>query len=131
MARVLIVDDNSSVLHSLGYFLQATGHTVVLANNGSAGLCRAVQAGVDLVLLDIEMPDISGIAVCRAIKSNSALRSLPVVMMTGRFVPEIVNSAMASGAALVLAKPFDLEELSATIARFVPASVASEAVALA
>ena len=129
MARVLIVDDNSSVLHSLGYFLQATGHTVELASNGSAGLCRAVQPGVDLVLLDIEMPDISGIAVCRAIKSNPALRRLPVVMMTGRFMQEIVNSAMAAGAALVMSKPFDLEELSATIARFVPARIPSEAMA--
>ena len=125
MARVLIVDDNASVLHSLGYFLQATGHTVDLANNGSTGLCRAIQPGIDLVLLDIEMPDISGIAVCRAIKSNPALRDLPVVLMTGRTVPEIVNAAMAAGAALVMSKPFDLQELSATIARFVAAPLAA------
>jgi CheY-like chemotaxis protein len=129
MARVLIVDDNASVLHSLGYFLQATGHTVGLANNGSTGLCRALQSELDLVLLDIEMPDISGIAVCRAMKSNPALRDLPVVMMTGRPVPEIVNAAMAAGAALVLSKPFDLQELSATIARFVPAPLAARELA--
>jgi len=125
MARVLIVDDNASVLHSLGYFLQATGHTVDLANNGSTGLCRAIQSGIDIVLLDIEMPDISGIAVCRAIKSNPALRELPIVLMTGRTVPEIVHGAMAAGAALVMAKPFDLQELSATIARFVAAPLAA------
>jgi two-component system, OmpR family, response regulator ArlR len=122
MARVLIVDDNASVLHSLGYYLQATGHTVDLANNGSTGLCRAIQSGIEIVLLDIEMPDISGIAVCRAIKSNPALRELPVILMTGRTVPEIINAAMAAGAALVMAKPFDLQELSATIARFVAAT---------
>jgi CheY-like chemotaxis protein len=121
MARVLIVDDNASVLHSLGYYLQSAGHTVELATNGSAALCRAVQPGVDLVLLDIEMPDISGIAVCRAIKSNPALRNLPIVMMTGRAIQEIITGALAAGAALVMAKPFDLAELSRAVARFVPA----------
>jgi DNA-binding response OmpR family regulator len=131
MARILIVDDNASVLQALGYFLELSGHQVELANNGSKALCRALQPGIDLILLDIEMPDVSGIAVCRAIRSNPALRGLPVVMMTGRATSEIVASAMGAGAALVLAKPFDLSDLGAVIRRFVPDPAHAAAPALA
>jgi len=121
MARILVIDDNPSVLQSLGYFLESAGHTVFLATNGEAGLRCATGKPVDLVLLDIEMPDMSGLAVCSAMREDATLREVPVVMMTGRLLREVVVPARAAGARVVMGKPFDLDYLHATISRYLPA----------
>jgi len=127
MARILIIDDNASIVESLGYFLESVGHSVVRATNGQAGLQCVADQPVDVVLLDIEMPGMSGFAVCRALHNDPASRDLPVVMMTGRAVQETISPAKAAGARLVMGKPFDLDYLNATLARFLPAAPTSAA----
>jgi CheY-like chemotaxis protein len=83
---------------------------------------------VHLVLLDIDMPIMDGIAVCKAIRADAALRHLPVVMMTGRSTREIASRGLAAGALEVLTKPFDLDVLQATLAKHALApSAASDA----
>ena len=115
MARILVIDDNASVAQSLGYFLEASGYEAVVATSGRAGLQCASEKGIDLVLLDIEMPDMSGFMVCRAILEDPGLRHLPVVMMTGSHLQQAVLPARAAGARTVMGKPFDLEELQRTL----------------
>jgi len=66
MPCVLIIDDNSSVLQALEFFFQSEGYAVLGAPNGREGLRMAAENPVDIVLLDIEMPEMSGIAVCGA-----------------------------------------------------------------
>jgi len=115
MPSVLIIDDNSSVLQSLEFYLQFEGFSVLLASDGASGLKQAAEHPVDIVLLDIEMPLMSGLKVCEKIKSDPTLRHLPVVMMTGRPLRDLVSQAIAAGAALVLGKPFDLDHLRKTL----------------
>ena len=117
MARILVIDDNPAVLQSLGFFLEAAGHTVFLAASGEAGLRCATGKPIDLVLLDIEMPGMSGFAICSAMRDDATLREVPVVMMTGRLLGEVTGPAKNAGARMVIGKPFDLELLHATIAR--------------
>jgi CheY-like chemotaxis protein len=83
---------------------------------------------VEIVLLDVEMPQMSGMAVCEAIKGDPALCQLPVVMMTGRPIRDLVTRAQTAGAARVLSKPFDLEHLRKTFAEFLPAAALSPVV---
>jgi CheY-like chemotaxis protein len=116
MPSILIVDDNAAVLQALEFFFQSEGFTVLQAADGRAGLRLAMENPVDIVLLDIEMPLMSGMDVCKAIKDNPDLRHLPVVMMTGRPIRDLVARSHAAGATRVLAKPFDLDNLRKMLA---------------
>jgi CheY-like chemotaxis protein len=115
-AVVLAIDDNPSVLQALEFHLPRAGYAVVTATDGAAGLRLASEREVHLVLLDIDMPQMSGIAVCQAFRADPKLCRLPVVMMTGRPMSAAVSLALAAGARSVLAKPFDLPLLYETLA---------------
>ena len=117
MSHVLVIDDNRSVRLTLEYCVQHLGHTVVLAEDGRTGLSRAAESGVDLVLLDVDMPGMNGMAVCGAIRSNPALQHLPVIMMTGCPTKDLMARAFAAGATEFLGKPFSIEQLQTAIAR--------------
>jgi two-component system cell cycle response regulator len=117
MSKILIVDDNPSVLRSLEFVLLNEGHTVALASSAHAGLEIAAREKIDILLLDVDMPRMSGIDVCRKLQSDPALRHLPVLIMTGRGSDEVVARAKSAGARGVLSKPFDLKELNEAIAQ--------------
>lgn len=126
MDRILIIDDTASVLAALDYFLKSIGYDVALAGNGRNGLQLAAEFSPDLILLDLEMPLMNGVAVCRALKGDPALARIPVMMMTGQATQEARRQALAAGALVVMTKPFDLEVLQATIT----SSIASGRVAI-
>jgi DNA-binding response OmpR family regulator len=111
MPRILIIDDQTSVLQALEFFFATEGYEVLLASNGPLALRLANETRVDIVMLDLEMPEMSGLDVCRAFKTNPCLAQVPVVIMTGRPTRDMVLRAQASGADLVLGKPFDLDHL--------------------
>jgi two-component system, OmpR family, response regulator MtrA len=115
MPRILIIDDNLSVLQAMEFFFETEGYEVLLASDGRLGLKLADESQVDVVMLDVEMPGISGIDVCRALRKNPSLAQLPVLMVTGRATREVIERATGAGADLVLAKPFDLDELRRAI----------------
>jgi two-component system phosphate regulon response regulator PhoB len=116
MPCILLIDDNSAVLQALEFFFQLEGYKVLLAPDGESGLRAAASTPVDIIMLDIEMPQMSGMDVCRALKANPSLARIPVVMMTGRPTRELIERATAAGATLALGKPFDLEYLRKTFA---------------
>jgi CheY-like chemotaxis protein len=115
--RILVVDDYPSVLVTLEYFLPTIGYAVVTAPDGPTGLEIAGQGGVDLILLDFDMPFMAGIAVCEAIRNNPALRHIPVIMITGRASREAVERGLAAGARAVVTKPFDFRFLESLIVK--------------
>jgi DNA-binding response OmpR family regulator len=136
MDRILIIDDTASVLAALDYFLQSIGYGVALAGDGRRGLQLAAEYAPDLILLDLEMPLMNGVVVCRALKADAALARIPVAIMTGQATQEARRQALAAGAGVVMTKPFDLEMLQATIARSIasgrdPAAGAAAGPALA
>jgi chemosensory pili system protein ChpA (sensor histidine kinase/response regulator) len=114
--RILVIDDNRSILETLSYLLAAIGHSAKVTEDGEEGLKIAAEGEVDLILTDVDMPRIGGLAVCESIKSNPRLQHLPVVMMTGRPSRDLVERALAAGARAVVPKPFDLSLLEATLA---------------
>ena len=123
MPCILIVDDNASVLEAMDCYFRFLGYSVLLASSGPEGLRLAAAEPVDLVLLDIEMPQMSGLEVCRIIRENPALRHLPVIVMTGRLTREVAARAYATGASVVLGKPFDLTQLKKTLEKLLSAPV--------
>jgi CheY-like chemotaxis protein len=123
MARVLVVDDSPAIRQALASCLPGFGYDVVVAPDGETGLERSGEAPVDLILLDVDLPRMSGLSVCAALKQDPERRHIPVVMMTGRLTPETVRQARQAGAIAVLGKPFTCDELLAEFTRHLPAGV--------
>lgn len=119
MASILLIDDTASVLTALEYCLKSVGYEVLVAGDGRTGLRLAAERPVDLIMLDLEMPLMNGVTVCRTLKADPLLCRIPVLMMTGQATQEARRQALAAGAIVVMSKPFDLAVLEATVARCV------------
>ena len=111
MARLLLVDDEPNIRTLTRTMLEKAGHTVEVAEHGEEALSILRERGADLVILDIAMPEMSGWEVCRIIKSDPALRHIPVLMFTVMTRDEDVNRSFESGADAHLKKPFTMREL--------------------
>jgi two-component system, OmpR family, response regulator MtrA len=107
-ARILIVDDHPDILQLLTFIFRTAGYPVITAMRGDDALLQWRNEQPDLVVLDINLPGVSGDEVCRQIKAES---TTPVVIMTGNAVTEIQASQGAPGADLYLLKPFDVMDL--------------------
>ena len=111
MASILVIDDDSGVRGVLKLILERAGHKLYDAGLGQDGLDLLAKHPVDLVIVDVEMPGLSGFDVCRSIKSNPLISSIAVVIMTGRPSDEVKARAHAEGALTLLIKPFDRRTL--------------------
>ena len=83
MYRILIIEDDPVMQKLLRDTLRPEGHEVDICGQGSAGLLRAAQDKPDLILLDINLPDTSGMDVCRTLKADERHKHIPIIMMTG------------------------------------------------
>jgi two-component system response regulator MprA len=111
--RILLVDDDPAVLSGLRRALALENYEVVLAEDGEAALGAAAAQRVDLVVLDVMLPGLSGFTVCRKLRATSP--SLPILMLTARdTVPDRV-AGLDSGADDYLVKPFAIDELLARV----------------
>jgi two-component system, OmpR family, phosphate regulon response regulator PhoB len=129
MPRVLIIEDETDLRELLQYNLKAAGFDVMVATEGHTGLALARQHRPDLVLLDIMLPDTSGLDVCRLLKSQPETRDVQVVMVTakGEEIDRVVGFEL--GADDYVVKPFSTRELllrvQAVLRRRQPAPAAS------
>src|SRR5262245_9017807 len=111
--RVLVVDDNPFIASLLQHGLGAEGYAVVVAQDGLEALARVAEAHPDLILLDLDMPHLSGDEVCRRLKSDPATRLIPIVMVTALGAFQNRLAAWEYGADDFLTKPFHLVEVIA------------------
>lgn len=112
MAKLLVIDDDPSLLRALRVGLQAGGHEVVTAANGEQGVTAAATNRPDVVVLDLGLPDIDGIEVCRRIRQWS---EVPIVMLSATEAEDRKVAALDGGANDYVTKPFGLAELEARI----------------
>ena len=111
-ARILLVEDERPLREVLAEALSAEGFTVEQAATGAAGLAAFRARTPDLVLLDLMLPEMSGIEVCRAIRTNS---SVPIIMVTAKASETDRIAGLNLGADDYVTKPFSSRELSARI----------------
>jgi CheY-like chemotaxis protein len=114
--RVLIIEDNVDAAETLKIALELCDHLVEVAYTGPEGIERSRAWQPELVICDIGLPGMDGYAVARAIRANPALRSIPLVALTGYAGPDDVERALAAGFDLHLAKPPDLVSLEKVLA---------------
>ena len=111
--RVLIAEDDRGVRESLGRAMRLEGYEVETVSDGAAGL-EAVRATTpDIVVLDVSMPVIDGLTVCRVLRSEGS--ALPILMLTARTEPSDRIAGLDAGADDYVTKPFDLGELLARL----------------
>lgn len=111
--RVLVVDDEESVRSFLGPLLEREGFTATLVDNGTAAVASVLDSRPDLVLLDVNLPDLSGIEVCRAIRRQPGY--VPVILLTGLDSREDELAGFAALADEYVTKPFLPEALIARV----------------
>lgn len=110
--RVLVVEDEEGLAESVRYALEAEGFEVVIASTGLGGLEAAGASRPDLVLLDLMLPGMSGLDVCRQIRSSS---DVPIIMLTAKDSEADKVSGLELGADDYMTKPFSMRELVARV----------------
>ncbi|MBI4395776.1 MAG: response regulator [Elusimicrobia bacterium] len=110
-ATILVADDDRNAQQTLETLLTEQGYTVVFAANGHEALERLQESHPDLCVLDIDMPRLSGMDVCRKIKSNNETKLLPVIMLTGLSPDHEKQRAFEAGCDDFLTKPLQPVEL--------------------
>ncbi|MBE7219271.1 MAG: response regulator [Caulobacteraceae bacterium] len=115
-ARIFTVDDNPVVTGVLALKLESLGHTVRPFANAAELLAALRRDRPDLLLLDVEMPDLNGLDLLALIKREKLLPDVPVLMLTAVDDPEFIARAHRAGASGWLTKPIDLDTLCAKLA---------------
>ncbi|MGH7436806.1 MAG: response regulator transcription factor [Polyangiaceae bacterium] len=114
-ARVLLVDDERDIRDVVGAMLDAVGLKVEAATSSEEALERLRAAAYDLLLLDWNLPGMTGLELCRLIRKDARLATLPVLFLTAHAAPQDVVDAFASGADDYVVKPFRAPELGARV----------------
>ena len=112
--RVLIVEDNPDIAANLGDFLEDHGHTVDFAGDGVTGLHLAVVNDFDAIVLDLALPGMDGLELCRKLRGDAG-KDTPVLMLTARDRLQDKLSGFETGADDYMVKPFELQEVEARL----------------
>lgn len=111
-SRILIIEDDPHTIKLVGLYLGRDGHKVLEATDGVEGLRLAREAAPDLILLDLMLPRLDGIEICRALREDS---DVPIVMVTARVEEEDRLAGLDLGADDYVTKPFSPRELAARV----------------
>ena len=114
-ARILVAEDDPDVGPLLEEVLEEDGYEVLRATDGAEAVRLAEQHTFDLILLDVEMPTLDGIAACRALRADPRLEAVPIVMLTARTGEDDLAEGFAEGATDYMTKPFAVAQLRARV----------------
>jgi CheY-like chemotaxis protein len=126
---ILYIEDNPDNMMLVKRALEARGYTLLQAVNGIDGVKVAENEEVDLILLDINLPDIDGYEVARQLRSSEkkhALTYVPVIAVTANALKGDAEKALAAGCDVYMSKPINIRELWARVEAFVPSPQAKE-----
>jgi chemosensory pili system protein ChpA (sensor histidine kinase/response regulator) len=117
MATVLLADDDPVIRRLLIYVLERDGHNALVATDGSEAIASLEENPIDLLLLDLNMPEADGLAVLKHARAQPRYHDLPVVMLTASGQNRDEAAAWAAGVNQFLTKPFSSRELRETLER--------------
>ncbi len=115
MYRILVVDDERNILELIRYNLEKEGYGVLLAYDGGSAVEIARREKPDLILLDVMLPDLDGLATCRLLRQNQSTRKIPIIMISARGEELDKVLGLEMGADDYVTKPFSTRELLARI----------------
>ena len=115
MKRILIIDDDSGVSETVSELLRKSSFDPLVASSGKQGIQVAAQAKPDLILLDVNMPEMDGYAVCKQLRQQPSTREIPIIMLTAEGGIENSVKGLDIGADDYIIKPFNMKDLMARI----------------
>ncbi|MBP8296140.1 MAG: response regulator [Burkholderiales bacterium] len=115
MATILIIEDNPANMKLASLLLRNAGHTVLSADDAEAGLTLARSALPDLILMDIQLPGMDGLAATTLLKQDPATRAIPVIALTAMAMKQDREKSLDAGCDAYIAKPLRYQELYAAI----------------
>src|ERR1700756_4818690 len=115
MKRVLLIEDDRDIVELVRYNLEREGFQVAAANDGATGLVQVRKSPPDMLLLDLMLPKLSGLEICRDIRRDQALNRLPILMLTARGEEADRVVGLEMGADDYVTKPFSPRELVARV----------------
>lgn len=118
MKRILVIEDNEDNLYLIMFILKENGHSVIVARNGSDGVEKAIKEKPDLILMDIQLPDIDGLEATRRIRASEADGDLPIIAITSYAMPGDRRKALAAGCTSYIEKPINTETIMAEIEKY-------------
>jgi two-component system cell cycle response regulator DivK len=118
MSKILIVEDNEKNMKLVRDILRHNGHTTLEAVTGEEGVRLALSERPDLVLMDIQLPDIDGIEALRRIREVKALDGMPVIAVSASVMPDDQHKIVSSGFDAFITKPINLKQFLETVKRF-------------
>jgi len=117
-ARILVIEDNAASLELMMYLLKSFGHMPLRARNGEEGIQVALSERPDLILCDVQLAAMDGHEVCRRLKSDPVLRSIPLVALTAYAMVGDREKMLAEGFDGYLSKPVNPEQVMDQLAPF-------------
>ena len=113
--KILVVEDDDDIMELISYNLKREGYSVVKAASGEEAVKQAQSASPDIVLLDLMLPEMDGLEVCRRLKADAKTKNVPVIMVTAKGEESDVVAGLELGAEDYVVKPFRPKELVARV----------------
>jgi two-component system cell cycle response regulator DivK len=123
MARILVIEDDAGTMKLTALVLQSAGHTVLSATDAETGLALARTSQPDLILMDILLPGMDGLAATALLKTDPTTAAIPIIALTSMLTKSDEKKAAAAGCDAYIAKPFRRQELNATIEDLLKAAI--------
>ena len=121
-ASILAVDDSASLRMAIRIALSGAGYTVTEAGDGVEGLAKATSTKFDMIVTDLNMPNMDGLSMIRELRKQPAQAGVPIIFLTTESDPEMKNQAKAAGATGWLTKPVETEALLRIVRKLVPSA---------
>lgn len=115
MTKILVVDDDPEVLGTVWRALSRDGHDVTLAESAELARQRLQEDLPDLIILDVIMPGETGLDLCRSVRANTRIQSIPILFLSAKFQTDEIVAGLDAGGDDYITKPFELKELRARV----------------
>jgi CheY-like chemotaxis protein len=118
--KVLIIEDNEQNMYMLTYLLESESYEIIQAFSGTTGIIAAINTKPDIILLDIQLPEMDGYTVALKLKENEELKKIPIIAVTSYAMPGDKEKAIESGAIGYIEKPINPDTFIAQMESFLP-----------
>ena len=118
MKRVLVVEDNKTNRYMIIFLLQKYGYTVIEARDGETGVALAIKEKPDLIIMDIQLPDINGLEATRRIRASEADGNIPIIALTSYAMAGDKEKALEAGCTGYIEKPIKPETFMAQLEKY-------------
>jgi CheY-like chemotaxis protein len=111
MAKILFCEDDATIQKLISVAFRASGHEIVMAHDGRKGLDLIRTERPDLIVTDLLMPVMTGLELCRAVRSDPSFRGIPIIVLTASVQRQQIEESVKEGATDFLPKPFTTDQL--------------------